>query len=41
MAILHEDIFGGGKAIEIIVRWHDILITDYNNRTDKITSKRC
>ena len=30
MAILHEDIFGGGKAIEIIVRWHDILITDFN-----------
>jgi len=27
---LHEDIFGAGNTIEIIVRWHEQAIADYN-----------
>jgi len=34
MAIPHEDIFGGGKVLEIIVRWHDIIVTDFNRSND-------
>lgn len=36
MAIPHEDIFGGGKVLEIIVRWHDIIVADFN-RNNAIT----
>ena len=35
MAILEEDIFGGGTAIELIIRWHDTIITDF----DKLNSR--
>lgn len=27
---IHEDIFGAGNAIELIVRWHDKIISDFD-----------
>jgi hypothetical protein len=32
---LNEDIFGGGNAIELIVRWHDTIIADFDKRNSK------
>jgi len=32
---IHEDIFGGGSAIEIIVRWHEKAIVDFNKNSSK------
>lgn len=32
---LNEDIFGGGTAIELIVRWHDTIISDFDKRNSK------
>ncbi len=35
MPINEEDIFGGGTSIELIIRWHDTIITDF----DKLNSR--
>lgn len=32
---IHEDIFGAGNAIELIVRWHDKIITDFDKSNSK------
>lgn len=32
---IHEDIFGGGNAIELIVRWHDHGILEFNKNNSK------
>ena len=32
---IHEDIFGAGNAIELIVRWHDKIIADFDNSNQK------
>ena len=32
---IHEDIFGAGIAIELIVRWHDKIIADFDNANQK------
>jgi len=32
---IHEDIFGGGNAIEVIVRWHEKAISDFNKNSPK------
>lgn len=32
---IHEDIFGVGKAIELIVRWHDVAISEFNKSNTK------
>lgn len=32
---IHEDIFGAGNAIELIVRWHDKIIADFANSNQK------
>ena len=32
---IHEDIFGAGTAIELIVRWHDIAISEFNKNNTK------
>jgi superfamily I DNA and/or RNA helicase len=32
---IHEDIFGAGTAIELIVRWHDKIIADFDNANQK------
>jgi len=32
---IHEDIFGAGKAIELIVRWHDVAISEFNKSNAK------
>lgn len=33
--IIHEDIFGGGNAIELIIRWHDTIIADFDKRNSR------
>ena len=35
MAIQEEDIFGGGTAIELIIRWHDTIITDFDKNNSR------
>ena len=35
MPIYEADIFGGGNAIELIVRWHDTIIADFDKRNSK------
>lgn len=32
---LNEDIFGGGNSIELIIRWHDTIIADFDKRNSK------
>ena len=32
---IHEDIFGAGNAIELIVRWHDKIISDFDKANSK------
>ena len=32
---LHEDIFGGGRSIELIVRWNDTIIADFDKKNSK------
>lgn len=32
---LDEDIFGGGNSIELIVRWHDAIIADFDKKNSK------
>lgn len=32
---IHEDIFGAGNAIELIVRWHDTIIEEFNKKNPK------
>ncbi len=32
---IHEDIFGAGTAIELIIRWHDIAISEFNKNNTK------
>lgn len=31
----NEDVFGGGNAIEIVVRWHEKAISDFNKNSPK------
>lgn len=31
----HEDVFGGGSAIEVVVRWHEKAISDFNKNSPK------
>lgn len=33
--LIHEDIFGAGSAIELIVRWHDVIIAEFNKGNSK------
>jgi superfamily I DNA and/or RNA helicase len=35
MPIKESDIFGGGNAIELIVRWHDTIIAEFDKRNSK------
>lgn len=32
---IHEDVFGGGNAIEVVVRWHEKAISDFNKNSPK------
>ena len=32
---IHEDIFGGGRITEIIVRWHDHAVTEFDSKNPK------
>lgn len=32
---INEDIFGGGNAIELIVRWHETAIQEFDNKNPK------
>jgi hypothetical protein len=32
---IHEDIFGGGNTIEVVVRWHDKAIAEFNKNSTK------
>lgn len=32
---IHEDVFGGGNAIEVVVRWHEKAIADFNKNSIK------
>lgn len=32
---IHEDVFGGGNAIEVVVRWHENAIYDFNKKSPK------
>jgi DNA polymerase III delta prime subunit len=32
---IHEDVFGGGNAIEVVVRWHEKNIFDFNKNSPK------
>lgn len=32
---LHEDIFGAGNAIELIIRWHETIIGEFNKKNQK------
>lgn len=32
---IHEDVFGGGNAIEVVVRWHEKAIADFNKNSAK------
>jgi flagellar biosynthesis GTPase FlhF len=32
---IYEDIFGGGNAIELIIRWHDTIIGEFNKRNNR------
>jgi superfamily I DNA and/or RNA helicase len=32
---IHEDVFGGGNAIEVVIRWHEKAIADFNKSSSK------
>lgn len=32
---IHEDVFGGGNAIEVVIRWHEKAIADFNKNSSK------
>ena len=32
---IYEDIFGGGNTIELIIRWHDTIIGEFNKRNNR------
>lgn len=32
---IHEDVFGGGNAIEVVIRWHEKAIADFNKNNSK------
>ena len=32
---LNEDIFGAGATIELIVRWHDTIIADFDKKNSR------
>jgi len=32
---IYEDVFGGGNAIEVVIRWHEKAIADFNKNNSK------